>query len=502
MAVTKPAGFLRFVVLPGLNVWNERQPGTSASFLRTATRLLNAAPRAGVLLSLKAFDFKMTLLDQVAPQETMLVSMGEAERIKLLRAHPGLRVVPVTQLSPLWLRHRQVNAVPGVVSAAGSRFVFEVAVTDKQTGGPLEGVDVVALISRSERTGAVARSNKRGIARLLLPAGVRKLESVEAYPAHGHWPAHVAELSLATGAPCLACSPIDLGDRDMRGHFGLAGRDTDGEGVRVAVIDTGAAKHPDLRFAKGMNVVRGEPAADFDDRMGHGTHVCGIIAGRGLAGQGVRGAAPGVALHVYRVFGRSSETAESFAIAKAIRQAVDDGCDLINLSLGGEGDMPDVLREIQRARALGVVCLAATGNDYRGAVSYPARYAQTMAVSAFGRKGTYPAGAAQALTIQKPFGTDRKNFVANFSNVGSEVDLTGPGVGIVSAYPGGYAVMDGTSMACPAITGSLARQLGRQSRILNMARDQKRSDAIIHLALKAAEELGFGATFEGAGLLV
>jgi subtilisin len=209
-----------------------------------------------------------------------------------------------------------------------------------------------------------------------------------------------------------------------------------------------------------------------------------------------------VALHVYRVFGRSSETAESFSIAKAIRQAVEDGCDLINLSLGGEGDMPDVLREIQRARALGEDCLAATGNDYRGQVSYPARYAQAMAVSAFGRKGTYPAGAAQALTIQKPFGTDRKNFVANFSNVGSEVDLTGPGVGIVSAYPGGYAVMDGTSMACPAITGSLARVLARQTRILNMARDQKRSDAIIHLALKTAGELGFGATFEGAGLLV
>lgn len=500
MAAIKAAGFLRYVVLPGLNVWNERQPGTSASFLRSATRLLSAAPRAGVLLSLKQFGLKMTLLDQVAPQETMLVSMGEAERIKLLRAHPGLRVVPVTPLSPLWLRHRPVNAV--AASAAGARVAFEVTVVDRSTGAPLEGVDVVGLIGRSERTGVAANSNKRGIARLLLPAGVRKLESVEAYPAHGHWPAHIADVSLAQGAVALGCTPIDLGGQDMRGHFGFHGRDADGEGVRVAVIDTGATKHADLKFAKGMNVVRGEPAADFGDRIGHGTHVCGIIGGRGLAGQGVRGAAPGAALHVYRVFGRSSETAESFSIAKAIRQAVDDGCDLINLSLGGEGGMPDVLREIQRARALGVVCLAAAGNDYRGPVSYPARYAQAMAVSAFGRKGTFPAGAAQALTIQKPCGTDRKNFMANFSNVGSEVGLTGPGVGIVSTYPGGYAVMDGTSMACPAVTGALARVLARQSRILNLARDQKRSDAIIHLALKTAEELGFGATFEGAGLLV
>jgi len=492
----------RFVVLPGLNVWNERQPGTSAAFLRSASRLLRAAPRAGVPLSLKQDGLKMTLLDQVAPQETMLVSMAEAERIKLMRAHPGLRVVPVTQLSPLWLRHWQVRAPAGAAAAAGTRVAFEVVVTDRSSGAPLEGVEVVGLISRSERTGAAARSNRHGIARLLLPAGLRKLESVEAYPAHGHWPAFSADVSLARATPTLACTPIDLAGQDMRGHFGFPGRDGDGVGVRVAVIDTGAAKHPDLKFAKGMNVVRGEPVSDFGDRIGHGTHVCGIIAGRGAVGKGVRGAAPGAALHVYRVFGRSSETAESFAIAKAIRQAVDDGCDLINMSLGGGGDMPDVLREIQRARALGVVCLAATGNDYRGPVSYPARYAQAMAVSAFGRKGTFPAGAAQALTVQKPYGTDRRNFMANFSNVGSEVDLTGPGVGIVSTYPGGYAVMDGTSMACPAITGSLARVLARQTRILNMARDQKRSDAIIHLALKAAAELGFGATFEGAGLLV
>ncbi|MBI4996992.1 MAG: S8 family serine peptidase [Rhodocyclales bacterium] len=500
MAAGKAAGFLRYVVLPGLNVWNEREPGTSASFLRSATRLLSAAPRAGVLLTLKRFGLKIKLLDQVAPQETMLVAMDESERIKLLRAHPGLRVVPVTQLSPLWLRHWRVNGV--AVPAAGARVAFEVTVVDRKTGAPLEGVDVIGLVSRGERTGAAARSNKRGVARLLLPAGVRKLESVEAYPAHGHWPAHLADVSLAQGSVALTSTPIDLAGRDLRGHFGCQGRDADGEGVRVAVIDTGATKHADLKFARGMNVVRGEPAADFGDRMGHGTHVCGIIGGRGLAGQGMRGAAPGAALHVYRVFGRNSETAESFSIAKAIRQAVDDGCDLINLSLGGEGDMPDVLREIQRARALGVVCLAATGNDYRGPVSHPARYAQTMAVSAFGRKGTYPAGAAQALTVQRPFGTDRKNFLANFSNVGSEVDLTGPGVGVVSTYPGGYAVMDGTSMACPAVTGALARALARQSRILNMARDQKRSDAIIHLALKSAEELGFGATFEGAGLLV
>lgn len=500
MVATATAGQQHYVVLPGVNIWNEAQPGSSANFLRSASRLLRTAPRAGVLLSLKQAGLRMTLLDQVAPQETMLVAMAEAERIKLQRAHPGLRVMPVVELAPLWLRHRRVAAV-GAAATAG-RGSVEVLVTSGQNGAPLADVDVVGLLSRGDRTGAIARSNKRGIARLQLPDGIRKLESVEAYPAHGHWPACLVDVALGSGPLALACQPIDLGYTDLRGHFGYPGRDADGAGVRVAVVDTGAARHADLQFALGRNVVRGEAASDFGDEAGHGTHVCGIIAGRGQPGQGVRGAAPGAALHVYKVFGRRSETAESFNIAKAIRQAVDDGCDLINLSLGADGEMPDVLREIQRARALGVVCLAASGNDYRGAVSYPARYAQALAVSAFGRKGTFPAGAAQALTVAKPYGTDRRNYIADFSNVGSEVDLTGPGVGVVSAYPGGYAVMDGTSMACPAVTGALARLLARQSRIMNMTRDQKRSDAIIHLALKAAAELGFGATFEGAGLLV
>src|SRR5690606_12071651 len=99
-------------------------------------------------------------------------------------------------------------------------------------------------------------------------------------------------------------------------------------------------------------------------------------------------------------------------------------------SLGGADEVPEVWREIQRARALGAVCLAATGNEYRAPVGYPGRYSQVLAVSACGRKGTFPAGAAQALTVARPFGTDHKDFVADFSNVGPEVKLAGPGVGI------------------------------------------------------------------------
>lgn len=489
-----------FVILPNLNIWNSEKPGDSQTFMRSVSRQLRAQTRSLSVPSMTA-DLGVKLIDEVAPSDTVLVSMGEAERVDLLRAHPGLRIVPVEVLDPLWLRRIKLTASIGV--SAGPKRVLEVTVVDAVSGSPLRNVEVVGLTDRGKRVGTSNKTSAGGIAKLMFAAGTDVLDSVEAYVPAGYWPAYATKVDLSSGALSLSCTPIDLVMQDVRGHFGFHGADTDGQGVKVGVVDTGVSAHPDLKF-KGMNIVKDEDAKDFADVLGHGTHVAGIIAGRGQPGTGVRGVAPGVDLRVYRVFGKGQEQALSFNIAKGIRQAVDDGCDLINLSLGGQVDIPDVLREIHRARALGVVCIAATGNDYRGAVNYPARYPPVLAVSAFGRKGTYPAKAAQELEAVKPFAsTDKKNFIAGFSNVGSEVELVGPGVGVVSTYPGGYAVMDGTSMACPVATGALARLLAGKSKILGMDRLQARSDAIFELAMDAAnsKSLGFGATFEGAGLL-
>ena len=117
-----------------------------------------------------------------------------------------------------------------------------------------------------------------------------------------------------------------------------------------------------------------------------------------------------------------------------------------------------------------------------------------------GRLGLFPATAVEAGDVAPPFGRDALNFVADFSNVGPEIDLIGPGVGIVSTVPGGYAPMSGTSMACPAVTGATAVLLSDRKDLLSLSRDQARSDTLAQALFEAARPLGFDLDFEGHGL--
>jgi subtilisin len=123
-----------------------------------------------------------------------------------------------------------------------------------------------------------------------------------------------------------------------------------------------------------------------------------------------------------------------------------------------------------------------------------------IGISAMGRKGTFPKGSVESGDVRVPYGTDRAEFIAAFSNIGSEIDLTGPGVGVISTVPGGHATMSGTSMACPGVTGAAARTLSSRKEILEMPRDQARSDAMANALLTSGALRGFGGEYEGHGL--
>jgi subtilisin len=229
-----------------------------------------------------------------------------------------------------------------------------------------------------------------------------------------------------------------------------AGTGHDGNGIKVAVLDTGIDRsHPDFNHSAMITetFVEGETV---DDVQGHGTHCAGTICGRPSSANVPRyGVAPGVILHVGKVLNNHGAGREGDIIAGMI-WAMERGCEVISMSLG-RGTMPnepfDPLYEsiAQDALDQGILIVAAAGNDsdrrwnYVAPVGAPANSPSIMAVAAIGADGG----------------------VASFScgGVGTgQVDISAPGVGIFSAFAGvqTYKKLMGTSMACPHVAGLAA----------------------------------------------
>ena len=452
----------------------------------------------------------MRVLDSIHEDGAKLVSMSTEAMADLRAEQPGMRIVPVVHYHTMEAPRPKIEAPATTSATRGARAgtaagKLTLKLVSRTDGKPVAGVDVVDFTDFAGRRGAQGTTNSRGEVSLALGAASKKLERLYAFPHAGFWGLLRKSVTISDGGQ-LALRPLDLGFTDSKRFFYGDAPAEAGAGLTVGVIDTGIAEHPDLVIAGGANTVVGENPKDFGDNgEGHGTHVAGIIAARGNAPTGTRGIAPGVTLRSYRVFGKNNPGASNFAIAKAIDRAVADGCDIINMSLGGGA--PDIATQeaIADARAQGVLVFAAAGNDGRQPVSFPALDSLAIAVSALGRKGTYPSDATQTGEAQKPFGKpDKNNFIASFSNIGPEIDLTGPGVGVISTFPGGYAALDGTSMACPAAAGIAARLLSgpAHAALRAMARSQARSDAMAQVVLQAARTLGLGATFEGRGMIL
>ncbi|WP_026361196.1 S8 family peptidase [Amycolatopsis nigrescens] len=229
-----------------------------------------------------------------------------------------------------------------------------------------------------------------------------------------------------------------------------------GEGVKVAVLDTGVDQtHPDLadRETAEQNF---SDAADSVDHFGHGTHVASTIAGTGAKSGGkYRGVAYDAQLIDGKVLNDGGSGAESWIIA-GLQWAAEQGADIANLSLGG-GDTPelDPLEEAvnELSAEHGTLFVIAAGN------SGPSK----------GSVGS-PGSADAALTVGA---VDRDNAIAPFSSRGPRVgdgaikpDITAPGVGIVAALHSdgvigppveeGYTALSGTSMATPHVAGAAA----------------------------------------------
>jgi subtilisin len=468
-----------------------------------------------------ALSFKV--IDSIGPSKAKLIECAPENLAALRGNHPSTRILPVVYYRRAVMRYavggqtgaqsaratlraakntRKAGAKTSAKSAAQAGMI-SITITSSKDGKPVANAKVVAFTDFATRAGAQGITGARGQVALALGAASKAIERLYVYPNSAFWPGLLENITLKSGAK-VPLQSIDLAYEDCVRHFYPSGALTLGQGVIVGVIDSGVAtNHAGLVVQGGQNTVPGEKPGDFGDNgtEGHGTHVAGIIASRGSPPTGIRGVAPGVTLRSYRVFGQGGDNASNYSIAKAIDAAVVDKCDLLNMSLGGGA--PDTLTAdaLDAAHNAGVVIFAANGNDSRQPVSFPAANSMCQAVSAMGRKGTFPNGTEPAASVAAPYGADKKNFVADFSNIGPETDLTGPGVGVISTVPTGFGVMSGTSMATPAATGAAARLLATKPAVLQMPRDQNRSAAMISAIVGSCTRLGFGAIYEGKGLI-
>lgn len=467
----------------------------SALSSRAARRLeeLDGLIGSGTIAAV-ARGVRCRVLDSIRGDGPKLIELARGDIPAMRAAHPDLDLVPVVYYSPAVApQAAAVNAPVGAgVGTATSSSPIRVKIVDAATGAPVAGALVVAFTDFANMAGLNRGTGPQGIAEFNFKTNPVAIERLYVYPPpSGYWGHFRRDFNLADGLT-IELQAIDPAWTDSLRYFHPVGNADVGAGVTVAVIDGGVGPHPDL-------VCEG----DVDNGSGHGTHVAGIIAARGEPPGGIRGLAPGVKLRSYRVFGQAGGLAANFTIAKAIdTAAVEHKCDLINLSLEARGgEDPLVRTALEDAREAGVLPIAAAGNSRRQPVDFPARDPMCIAVSALGRTGTFPEGSLETGDVAEPFGRDDRNFVAAFSNIGMEIDLTAPGAGVISTVPGGYGVMSGTSMACPAVTGIAARLLARNQELLAMDRGPERSARLAQLVLDTAVSLGFSADLQGAGLL-
>jgi subtilisin family serine protease len=204
--------------------------------------------------------------------------------------------------------------------------------------------------------------------------------------------------------------------------------------VVVAVIDDGI--DPDQKDLRSRIVSPYDMYYDTNKYISvgtHGTHVAGIIAASSNNLTGGAGVAPNVKIMPINVF--SDEGAYTSDIINGIYYAINQGADIISMSLG-EYERSEALNEaIQDAYKSGLVIVAAAGNDHSIQKTYPASYDHVISVAS----------------------TDMDDHISFFSNFGEAIDIAAPGSNILSTFPNDqYGSMSGTSMATPMVSGVAA----------------------------------------------
>jgi subtilisin family serine protease len=353
---------------------------------------------------------------------------------------------------PLALQQRQEEVVPGEILVKMKDGVSLTELTGRTPGLRLERrlaerskIAVLGVARGSERAEA-ARLSADPRVEYAEPNYIRRIQGWEHYN-----PGGLTAYFNTSPFSALPAAYASITDADIDAVAGIGGG---GSQVVIGSLDTGAdTDHPEIaaNLILGWDWVNNDALPEDDN--GHGTHTIGSMVGATTGVAGITGAGTNVKVHVQKVC-TAAGSCPTANIVNAIYAAANyPGMVAMNLSIGGSAISTAEVNAINYARnTMGVLVIASAGNNGSNVVACPACNVNAISVAA----------------------TNWRDAKAYYSQYGSGLDLTAPGgelysnttnhMGILSSYlAGGYAYLQGTSMAAPQVTGTagvVASKLG------------------------------------------
>lgn len=335
----------------------------------------------------------------------------------------------------------------------------------KQTTKALAAMTIALSLVGTSTAGQVQASNEKPVERVIVKLGEQAIQDASArkvmtanngdgqivtleVPEGQSLESFMAELAKRPDIEYvepdvqveLAAIPSDPFYAGYQYHHRLIGsesawdRTIGNSDVLVAVVDDGFdLAHPDLtgRIVSPFNIITGKPGSVSVEL--HGTHVAGLIAGNMDNDEGGVGVAPGTSIMPIDVF--DGEDGFISDVAAGVYHAVDQGADIINMSLVAYSDTKILRDAVNYAHSKNVLVVAAAGNDGISSPYYPAAYKEVVSVAS----------------------TDALDQHSDFSNFGKTIDIAAPGTGVFSIFPDGlFGGLDGTSMSTPIVSGAAA----------------------------------------------
>jgi len=383
------------------------------------------------------------------------------EHAAMLAAYPGIHAEPDRPAG-----HGRAPAVQPP-AAVTRRVMFEVLDDSMR---PIEGATVTLAGTSFPVTGFTGPDGRTEIT--VTPEALTA-PMAEIHPPRGCWPVRVRRpLIDQTGPVRVACTRITTtypefperaldswGARVM--GFGRLPPTYRGNGVRIALIDSGAATgHPDLsgQLEHGRDLIGRDEKGWQEDLIGTGTHHATLIAGRD-DGTGIVGLAPEAEVHICRTSPGGSVADMIEALDYCIEQQVDVA--MFGSCIPEQSAL--LAAKVEEAWRNGIACIAATGDSAGGdpadGVCWPAALPQVLAVNAIGQLGTFPPEGADTATLTARV-TPEGFFVPAFGSGGAPLsapDCCAPGVAVISGLPpASYGPLSGTGTAAAHVTALAA----------------------------------------------